>query len=362
MEHQVCSSTAPTGYGDSCPTLEGMGLPAYVAAVAGAVPRTYFTNGDLELMVETTDEWIVERTGIVKRHIAPKDMAASDLAARAAEGALSKASLDALDLDLVIVATVTPDMPLPATACLVQEMIGARRAACFDLSAGCSGFIYALIVAAQMVSAGAYSNALVIGVDILSRVTDWSDRNTCVLFGDGAGAAVVRRSANGAGVLSFELGADGSAADLLTVPGGGSRNPASVRSVTANLHTIKMNGREVFRMASRKMFEAVTEVVERSGHTLQDVDCLVPHQANLRIIQSLCKRLDFPMAKVMVNVMDFGNTSAASIPLALAGAEEKGLLKSGDLTVLASFGAGMTWAAAALLWGEPDRRRAGGPS
>lgn len=335
---------------------EQRGLPAFVAAVAGAVPEGYLTNRDLERMVDTSDEWILERTGISKRHIAQEGIAASDLAAHASRGALARAEMDPGELDLLIAATVTPDMPLPSTACLVQEMIGARRAACFDLAAGCSGFLYALVVAAHMVASGVHHNALVIGVDVLSRITDWADRDTCVLFGDGAGAAIVRRSDEGPGFLSFLLGADGGAAGYLMMPGGGSRNPASRESVDANLHTIKMKGREVFRMATRKMSEAITLVVERSGHTLDEVDCLVPHQANVRIVQSLCQRIGFPMEKVVLNIADYGNTSAASIPLALVDAEARGMLKEGDLAVMASFGAGMTWAAAALRW-----RGSGGP-
>lgn len=331
----------------------GPGLPAGIAAVAGAVPEGFLTNADLERMVDTSDEWIVQRTGIRKRHIAPEGVAASHLTAQAARIALEKAGVDPLDLDLIIVATVTPDMPCPSTACLVQEMIGARNAACFDLSAGCTGFLYGLSVAGSMVASCGFRNAMVAGVDVLSRITDWSDRNTCVLFGDGAGAAIVRHSSAGPGILSFHLGADGRAAEFLMMPGGGSRRPASRDSVEANLHTIKMNGREVFQMAIKKMSEAVTDVVERSGHTLDDVDCLVPHQANIRIIRSLCHRLGFPMDKVIVNIADYGNTSAASIPLALVDAEERGMLKSGDLAVLTSFGAGMTWAAAALRWGGP---------
>jgi 3-oxoacyl-[acyl-carrier-protein] synthase-3 len=230
-------------------------------------------------------------------------------------------------------------------------MIGARGAACFDIAAGCSGFLYGLTVACHMVAAGTYENALVVGVDILSRITDWGDRNTCVLFGDGAGAALVRPVPRGSGILSFHLGADGGAADLLKMPGGGSRNPASLESLDANLHTIKMNGREVYQMAVRKMSAAVTSVVEESGHALDEVDCLIPHQANLQIIKSLCRRLSFPMEKAVVNIEDYGNTSAASIPLALVDAEKRGMLKEGDLAVLTSFGAGMTWGAVALRWG-----------
>ncbi|MHB8894307.1 MAG: beta-ketoacyl-ACP synthase III [Candidatus Geothermincolia bacterium] len=330
------------------------GLPAGVVAVGGAAPDNHLTNLDMEKFVDTTDEWIRERTGIAARCIAPWNVAASDLASQAARSALSRAAVDPSELDLVIVATVTPDMPLPSTACIVQDMIGARNAACFDVAAGCSGFLYGLVVACNMIAAGPYGSALVIGVDVLSRITDWGDRNTCVLFGDGAGAVVVGRAAPGSGILAFHLGADGGGADLLKVPGGGSRTPASRETLEANMHTIKMRGREVFQMAVRNMSAAVSGILRASGHSIDEVDCLIPHQANLRIIESLCRRLSFPMEKTMVNISSYGNTSSASIPLALADAVELGRLKRGDLAVMASFGAGVTWGAVALRWGAGD--------
>ncbi len=326
------------------------GLPVGIVAVGRAVPENCLTNQDLERMVDTSDEWILDRTGISKRHIATEDIASSDLAAEASRRALARARVDPLELDLLIIATATPDMPAPSTACLVQDMIGARNAACFDIGAACSGFLYGLVVASHLIAAGPYKNALVVGVEILSKVTDWNDRNTCVLFGDGAGAAVVGPAALGAGVLSFQLGADGSAADFLKLPGGGSRTPASRESLESNMHTIKMQGREVFQMAVGNMSEAVTETLRKSGHTIDEVDCLIPHQANLRIIKSLCRRLGFPMEKTVVNISEYGNTSAASIPLALVDAQEQGLLEKGDLVVLVSFGAGMTWGAVAMRW------------
>lgn len=331
-------------------------MPVGVAAVGAAVPDEFLTNADLERMVDTSDQWIVQRTGIRKRHIAPEGTAASHLTSRAARTALEKAGLDPLELDLIIVATVTPDMPFPSTSCLVQEMIGAGNAACFDLSAGCAGFLYGLSVASSMIASNGFRNAMVVGVEVLSRITDWADRGTCVLFGDGAGAAILRPVPVGRGILSTHLGSDGGAADFLKLPGGGSLHPASEKSLSANLHTIKMQGRQVFNLAVKNMSRAIECVLDQAGCTLDDVDCLIPHQANVRIIKSLCSRLGFPLDKTVVNIAEYGNTSSASIPIALAEAVEDGRLKEGDLAVLVSFGAGLTWAGIALRWGDADRR------
>ena len=333
---------------------KGRILPACVSAVGGALPDGYITNHDLEFLVDTTDEWILERTGIAKRHIASGDCASSNLAAAASREAIEKAGVDSREVELLIVATVTPDMPLPSTACLVQEEIGAQNAACMDIAAGCTGFLYGLVVAAHMVSLGAYRNALVVGVDVLSRITDWEDRKTCVLFGDGAGAVLVEPSFNEPRILSFTLGSDGSKSELLHIPGGGSRIPVTEESLRKNLHTIKMDGRAVFQMAVRKMTDSILEVVEDSGYSLEQVGCLIPHQANVRIIESVCRRLSYPLERVAVNIREVGNTSAASIPLALLWAEKNGMVKNGGLCVLAGFGAGMTWGAACIRFGRPE--------
>lgn len=340
-------------------------LGAGVVAVGRSVPAEVRTNEDLEKMVDTSDSWILERTGIARRHIAAEGEGASDLATRAATEALRQANMAAGDLALVIVGTVTADSPLPSAACLVQEKLGARGAACFDVAAGCSSFLHALALAGNLVSTGAFSNALVVGVDVLSRVTDWSDRHTCVLFGDGAGAVVVKPARPGSGILSFHLGSDGRAAENLMIPAGGSRHPASEETVRENMHTIKMNGREVFKMAVRKMSESIQIAAERAGCAVDEVDLLVPHQANLRIISSVCQRLSFPVEKAVVNIGEYGNTSSASIPLALADAVSQGRLARGDLVMLASFGAGVTWGAVALRWGadeslEPLQKEEGG--
>ncbi|MCG2794877.1 MAG: ketoacyl-ACP synthase III [Actinomycetia bacterium] len=345
------------------PVMDGVstpGMPAGVVAAGAAVPDDILTNAELERMVETSDEWIVKRTGIRERRIAPEGIAASHLGVRAARDALGKAGMKPVDLELIIVATVTGDMPAPSTACLLQEKIGAPHAACFDLSAGCTGFLYALSVAGHMVAYGNFSCAMVVGVEVLSRVTDWSDRGTCVLFGDGAGAVIVKPASPGSGILSVHLGSDGGAADLLKIPGGGSLHPASARTVEDGLHTLKMNGREIFTLAVRNMAESVTRALKDAGCTLDEVDCLIPHQANLRIIKSLCGRVGFPMEKTAVNIGEYGNTSSASIPLALVDAEERGMLVAGDLAVLASFGAGLTWGAMVLRWGETDGCTSGG--
>jgi 3-oxoacyl-[acyl-carrier-protein] synthase-3 len=312
------------------------------------------TNKDLEKIVDTEDAWIVDRTGIRERRIAGEGVATSDLAAQAAEKALADAGLTAADIDLIIVATATPDMPFPSTACLVQDKIKASKAAAFDLSAGCSGFVYGLVTGAQFIKTGLYKHVLVIGAETLSRILDWSDRNTCVLFGDGAGAAVLGEVPAGYGLLGAELGADGSGGELLKLPAGGSRLPASLDTLSNSMHYVHMNGNEVFKFAIKVMGEAAVKALEHAGLSSRDVDCLVPHQANIRIIQSAAKRLKLPMEKVVVNVDRYGNTSAASIPIALDEAVHDGRIKHGDTIVLVGFGAGLTWASAVIKWCKGD--------
>ncbi|MCM3632076.1 MULTISPECIES: beta-ketoacyl-ACP synthase III [Paenibacillus] len=313
------------------------------------VPEQVLTNQQLEQMVDTNDEWIVTRTGIKERRIAASDEATSDLAYKAAEQALHNAGLTAKDIDLIIVATVTPDMFFPSTACLVQEKLGATCPA-FDLSAACSGFIYSLATANGFVQSGLYRKILVIGAETLSRITDYTDRNTCILFGDGAGAVVVGEVEEGRGFQSFVLGADGSGGELLKVAGGGSRKPATAETISNNEHSIHMAGNEVFKFAVRIMGSAAEEAIEKAGISKADVDLLVPHQANIRIIQSSLQRLDLTEDKALINIDKYGNMSAASIPVALAEAVEQNRIGEGDTLCLVGFGGGLTWGSTIIKW------------
>lgn len=314
------------------------------------VPEKILTNQDMEKIVETNDEWIFERTGIRQRHVCDPEMATSDLATKAAEKALADAGITAEELDLIIVATATPDMFFPSTACLVQANLKATNAAAFDLTAGCSGFVYGAIVATQFIKAGLYKKVLVIGAETLSRILDWEDRATCVLFGDGAGAAVIGETAPGCGILGVDMGADGAGGDLLKLPAGGTRIPTSAETVANRLHFVHMNGNEVFKFAVKVMGESALKALAQAEITPEQVDLLIPHQANIRIIQSAAKRLKLPMEKVFVNIHNYANTSAASIPIALTEAVESGRIKKGDNVVLVGFGAGLTWASCVLKW------------
>ncbi|MCG7376974.1 ketoacyl-ACP synthase III [Paenibacillus sp. ACRSA] len=324
--------------------------PVGVIGTGKYVPEKILTNSDLEKMVDTNDEWIVSRTGIKERHIAAPDQATSDLAYEAAIKALESAGMTGSDLDLIIVATITPDSAFPSTACILQDKLGAKGAAAFDLSAACSGFVYGLATATSFIKSGLYNNALVIGADCLSRITDYTDRNTCVLFGDGAGAVIVGEVPEGRGFKSFDLGAEGAGGSLLQLEGGGSRLPASTETIENKKHYIYMNGREVFKFAVRVMGTATLEVLNKAGLDRSDVDLFVPHQANIRIIQSAMQRLDLPEEKVVVNVDKYANTSAASIPLALVEAAEEGRMKAGDTVLMVGFGGGLTWGASVLVW------------
>lgn len=314
------------------------------------IPDNVVTNKDLESIVDTTDEWIVTRTGIRERRIIDDSMATSDMASIAAQRALEKAGLDAKEIDLIIVATVTGDNNVPSTSCIVQNNIGAVNAAAFDLGAACSGFIYGMITAEQFIASGIYSNVLVIGAESLSKFTDWSDRNTCVLFGDGAGAAIISRVEKNHGILSQYLGADGSGGDLLKIEAGGSRKPASLETVEQKLHYLYMDGSEVFKFAVRIMASASEEVVKRAGLTNRDIDFLIPHQANIRIIEGARKRLKLDKDKVYVNLDRLGNMSSASIPVALDEAVSSGAIKKGDNIVMVGFGGGLTWASTLIKW------------
>lgn len=322
---------------------------ATITGLGKYLPEKVMTNHDLEKIVDTSDEWIKSRTGIEKRRIAAEDQAASDLAYEAAKEALKDAEIEAEELDLIIVATITPDMMFPATSCIVQEKLGAKNAAAFDLGAGCSGFVYGLSTAVNYIETGMYDNILVIGTEVLSKILNWEDRGTCVLFGDGAGAAVVSPAEKG-GFLATDLGADGSGADTLYQPAGGSRIPASHESIDNNGHYLYMEGTPVFKFAVKTMGKASLKVLKKAGLSKEDVDLLIPHQANTRIIDAAAKRLKLSEDRVYVNLPEYGNTSAASVPIALAEAKQKGLIKNGDKIVLVAFGAGLTWASAVIEW------------
>lgn len=318
------------------------------------VPEKIMTNADLEKIVETSDEWIVERTGIKERRIAEDNQPMSDLALRAAKDALADAGVAAEDLDLIIVATLTSDRIIPSTACMIQNLLGASHAAAFDLSAACSGFAYAASVAAQFIETGAYKKALVIGAETLSKYINWEDRNTCVLFGDGAGAAVLGQVEEGYGILSFDLGSDGSGGDAIQIPSSGSLMPVSKESIDQKLNLIHMNGRDVFKFAVKAMGKTVKNSLAKIDMPQEKIDWLVPHQANIRIIESAAKRLSMPMDKVIVNIHKYGNMSAACIPIALAEAAAAKRFKKGDIIALSGFGAGLTWASCIIRWSKED--------
>ncbi|MRN55214.1 beta-ketoacyl-ACP synthase III [Paenibacillus monticola] len=324
--------------------------PVGIIGTGKYVPEKILTNSDLEKIVDTNDEWIVSRTGIRERHIAAPHEATSDLAYEAALKALASAGMNAEELDLIIIATVTPDSSFPSTACILQDKLGAKNAAAFDLSAACSGFVYSLATAVGFIQNGMYNNALVIGADTLSRITDYTDRNTCVLFGDGAGAVIVGEVPEGRGFQSFDLGAEGSGGHLLKLEAGGSRLPASEQTVADKKHFIYMNGRDVFKFAVRIMGSATERVLTKAGLVKEDIDLFVPHQANIRIIHSAMQRLDLPPEKCVINVDKYANTSAASIPLALVEAAEEGRMKEGDTVLMVGFGGGLTWGAAVIIW------------
>lgn len=316
---------------------------AYLAGTGRGIPSTVFKNSDFaSIGIETTDEWIVERTGIKERHIA-KTETATDLAATAARHAMEKAGVHAGELDIIVLGTASPDRLLPSAAVDLQAALGASRAAAFDIGAACSGFIYASTVAEAMMSMGNADTALVVGVEKLSAITDWTDRSTCVLFGDGAGAAVLKRSKQGRGILSTFLRSDGTLGDLLCRPAGGARMPFSEQVLADRSQFIKMNGRETFKNAVRSMSEAATRALDAAKLTGADIDLMIPHQANVRIIEATAKHANISMDKVYVNVDRYGNTSAASVPIALDEAIEKGVVKEGSLVLLVAFGAGFTW-------------------
>jgi 3-oxoacyl-[acyl-carrier-protein] synthase-3 len=323
-------------------------LRAAIKGTGACLPEKVLTNAELERLVDTSHEWIMERTGIRERRIAAPHETTASLAITAGRRACDDAGLDPAELDLIIVATVTPDYPFPATACLVQHALGAKRAAGFDLEAACSGFVYGAAVAAGMITSGASRNILLIGAETLSRIVDYTDRGTCILFGDGAGAAVFGASESGAGLLYSRLACDGGMAEMLRVPAGGSKQPASAETVAGRLHYMQIEGRKVFKFATGAFVELVREAMQTCGLTRDDVALIVPHQVNERIIDAAVDRLELPREKVFVNIDRYGNTSAASVPIALDEARRQGRLKSGDIAILLAFGAGLTWASAVV--------------
>ncbi|MBC7264138.1 MAG: ketoacyl-ACP synthase III [Chloroflexi bacterium] len=318
------------------------------------VPERTLSNQELEKIVETSDEWIYSRTGIRERRIAASDETVTTMSVAASKAALAVAGLDPAELDLIIVGTSSPDYLLPAAASMIQHHLGAKHAAAFDLRVGCSGFVYALAVGTQFIATGMYRHVLVIGAEIISKFIDWQDRDTCVLFGDGAGAVVLQASEESTGLLACYLGSDGADYDALFVPGGGSKYPFCQEVLDRGWHHIKMDGKRVFRFAISKPAQAAIEALTLAGLSSADIALLIPHQANMRIVQSICQRLGLPEEKVFVNIHKYGNTSAASIPIALCEAVEEGRLHPGDHVLLLGFGAGLTWAAAVLRWGVPE--------
>lgn len=334
-------------------------VQAGIRGIGVYLPEQKITNHDLENIVDTSSKWIAERTGIEERRIVDRHMATSDLALLAAKEALSDAGVDPRELDLVIVATNSPDMLFPATACLVQDGLGACRAGAFDLQAGCTSFLYALSLAGSLVASGQGRYVLVIGAECMSRIINWRDRNTCVLFGDGAGAVLVGEVPEGYGILASLLRADGSGGPLITLPAGLARLPASSETVAKGLHYVQMNGREVFKQAVKFLTESCVEVLAAANLSLEALDCLIPHQANVRIIEAAARRLNIPFEKVAVNIDRYGNTSSATIPLALYETLARGRINNGDNIVMAGFGAGLTWGAVAVRWYDYRFRPAG---
>jgi 3-oxoacyl-[acyl-carrier-protein] synthase-3 len=327
-----------------------IGRTCSITGVGSYVPEKILTNADLEKMVDTSDEWITTRTGIKERRIAAEGEFTSDLATKAAQKAMEMAGVTADQIDLIIVSSITPDMPFPNTACLVQEKIGARRVPAFDIEAACSGFLYALEVGQTFITSRTFETVLVIGAEKLSSITNWKDRNTCVLFGDGAGAAILQNRALSHGLLTTVLGADGAKAELLSMPGGGSRHPATPQTVLDGLHFLRMDGKETFKNAVQAMCSAANEVLNRCEIDITKIKCVIPHQANRRIIDAVGERLGATPEQLFINLHKYGNTSAASVAIALDEAVRSGRITRGDLILIVAFGAGLTWGAAIIEW------------
>jgi 3-oxoacyl-[acyl-carrier-protein] synthase-3 len=325
-------------------------IHARITGTGSYAPKKVIFNHDLEKLVDTSDQWITERTGIKERRIAEKGQTTSDLAYEAGKKALKAAGLGPDELDLILVATMTPDMILPSLSCVLQEKLGAKKAAAFDIYAACSGFIYGMSIASAFIGAGMYKNILLVGAEVLSRFTDWEDRTTCILFGDGAGAVVIQRHSGKRGILSTHLHSDGSLGELIHVPAGGAQHPASHDTIRRRMHFIRMKGNETFKAAVRALEGVVQEALEHNKVKPEEIDYLVPHQANLRIIQAMAQRLNMPMEKVVLTLPKYGNTSAASIPMALDEAVRDGRIKENHLLLFEAFGGGLTWASALVRW------------
>lgn len=322
-----------------------------IVGTGSYVPDRVLTNEDLSALVDTSDEWITTRTGIKTRRIAAKDEYTSDMAARAALKAMKQAKVKADEIDLILIATATPDMVFPATACFVQTKIGAKNAACLDVSAACAGFLFALEIGQQFITSHTYETVLVIGAEKLSSITNWTDRNTCVLFGDGAGAAILQhRSQSSHGIISTHIGSDGDFADILFMPGGGCRTPITAENAHQHLHTITMSGKDVYKQAVVSMLDASKKALDQAGLTMDDIACVIPHQANLRIIEAIADRMKLPVDRFFVNLDKYGNTSAAAVAIALDEANRTGRVKQGDYILMVVFGGGLTWASSVIEW------------
>jgi 3-oxoacyl-[acyl-carrier-protein] synthase-3 len=321
-----------------------------IVGTGSYLPEKILTNEDLSRLVDTSDEWITTRTGIKERRIAGKDEHTSDMAAKAALKAIEQAKISAADIDLILLATATPDMLFPATACFVQKKIGATKAACLDISAACAGFLFGIEIAQQFITSHTYDTVLVIGAEKLTSITNWSDRNTCVLFGDGAGAAVLRHRGSTHGVISTHIGSDGEYTDILFMPGGGSRCPITAENADQHLMTIHMTGKEVYKQAVTAMLAAAQKALDQAGLSIDDISCVIPHQANLRIIEAIATRLGIPLEKFYVNLDKYGNTSAAAVAIALDEANRSGRIKAGDYVLMVVFGGGLTWASTVIEW------------
>ncbi|MDQ6808508.1 MAG: ketoacyl-ACP synthase III [Verrucomicrobiota bacterium] len=335
----------------SSPRSRKSGRTVSIVGTGSYVPERVLTNEDMAKIVDTTDEWITTRTGIKERRISRKDEMTSDMATEAARHAMEQAKITAQDLDLILVATASPDMHFPATACFVQTKLGAKRAACLDVSAACAGFLFALEIGQQFVTSHTYDTVLVIGAEKLSSITNWTDRNTCVLFGDGAGAAILRhRGESPHGIISTHIGSDGGFADILFMPGGGCKTPITRENADQNLHTIHMSGKDVYKQAVISMIDASNKALEKAGLKIEDIACIIPHQANVRIIEAIADRLKIPIDRFFVNLDRYGNTSAAAVAIALDEANRTGRIKKGDYVLMVVFGGGLTWASTVVEW------------
>src|SRR5437764_5904427 len=334
----------------SSPRRAKPGRTVSIIGTGSYTPEKILTNADLSRMVDTSDEWITTRTGIKERRIAAKNETTSDMATKAALKAIEQAKISPEKIDLLLVATATPDMVFPATACFVQKKLGAKNAACFDVSAACAGFLFAVEIAQQFITSHTYDTVLVIGAEKLSSITNWTDRNTCVLFGDGAGAAILRHRGGTHGVISTHIGSDGQFADILFMPGGGCRMPITAENADQNLRTIHMTGKDVYKQAVIAMLNASKKALEQAGLTIDDIACVIPHQANVRIIEAIADRLKIPIEKFFVNLDRYGNTSAAAVAIALDEANRTGRIKPGDYVLLVVFGGGLTWASTVIEW------------